>query len=73
MSNSQRIRLCAPVAADSVPVAGAHTAALDLDVDVEIAKRLGLELVLLEVEVRLGGLDLEAGELIGVWHGVGVL
>lgn len=50
-------------------VAGTDPAALDLYVYIIIAKRFGLELVLAEVLPRLGAVDLEAGELVGVCHG----
>ena len=48
-------------------VTGADTAALNLDVDVVVAERLGLELVLVKFGPSLGAVDLEAGEF--VWNG----
>jgi hypothetical protein len=52
-----------------VHIAAADAAALDLNVDVVVAKRLGLELVLVEVEPGLGSVDLEPGELFRIRHG----
>ena len=69
MSDGQRVLLLAPAAIERVDVAAADTAALDLDVDIIVAKRLGLELVLVEFEPGVGPVDLEASELVGVRHG----
>ena len=65
VSNSKRELLLAPTATDCVDIATADTAALDLDIDVVVTKRLGLELVLVELGPGLGAVDLEAGELFG--------
>lgn len=56
--------LLAPAARDGVHVARAHAAALDLDFDVVVPERLGVELVLLEGRPGRGGLDLEAFVLV---------
>ena len=60
--------LFTPAAVDGVDIAAADTAGLDLDVDVVVAKRLGLELVLVKFGPGLGSVDLEAGKLFGVRH-----
>lgn len=60
--------LLAPTSGDGVHVAAADTAALDLDIDVVVAERLGLELVLVELKPRVGPVDLVAGELLWVRH-----
>jgi hypothetical protein len=51
-----------------VTITGADTAALDLDVDIVLAKGTRLEGVLLEVGPVLGAGGLEALELIGDRH-----
>lgn len=68
MSNSKRELLLAPTAADGVNIATANTTAFNLDVNVVVAKGLGLELVLVELGPGLGAVDLEAGELFGDRH-----
>jgi type IV secretory pathway TrbD component len=73
VSNSQREMLLAPASADCVDIAGAHAAALDFDVNIVIAKRLGLELILVEFEPCLRSLDLESSEFVRVRHGGGML
>lgn len=72
VADSERVRAASPVAGDGVHVAGADTAALDLDVDIVRAKGAGGPGVLLELKpiLRRGGL--EARELFGVRHGDGV-
>jgi hypothetical protein len=52
-----------------VDIAAADTAGLDLDVDVVVAKRPRLELVLVEFGPGVRSIDLEAGELVGIRHG----
>jgi len=69
--DSEREALLAPAAVDGVDIAAAHAAALDLDVDVVVAKRLGLELVLVELEPGVRSVDLESGELVRIRHGGG--
>lgn len=65
VSNSQRIGAVTPVAANSVPVTGTNTTALDLDVDIIVAKGAGLPLALGELgPVRSAG-RLETLKLIG--------
>jgi hypothetical protein len=64
----ERIRAAAPVTADGVAIAGADTAALDLDVDIVLAKGTGLKRVLLEVGPVLGAGGLKALELVGNRH-----
>lgn len=68
MAYGKGVVLGAPFAVDGVEIAGADATALDLNVDVVIAKGLRLELILVEVLPRLGAIDLEAGELFGVRH-----
>lgn len=65
---SERIRATAPVAADGVTITGADTTALDLDVDIVLAKGTGLKRVLLEVGPVLGAGGLKALELVGNRH-----
>ena len=68
VADSERVGAVTPVAADGVTVTGADTTALDLDVDIVLAKRTRLERVLLEVGPVLGAGGLEALELIGDRH-----
>ena len=68
MANGQGKMLLAPATIDSVNIAATDAAGLDLNVDIKVAKRLGLELVFVELGPGLGALDLEAGELFGVRH-----
>jgi hypothetical protein len=65
---SERIRATAPIAADGVTITGANTTALDLDVDIVLAKGTGLKRVLLEVGPVLGAGGLKALELVGNRH-----
>lgn len=65
---SERIRAATPVAADGVTITGADTAALDLDVDIVLAKGTGLKRVLLEVGPVFGAWGLKALELVGNRH-----
>jgi hypothetical protein len=69
MPDSQGELLLAPTAANGVEVTGANAAALDLDVDVVVAKRLRLELFLVEFQPGVRPVDLEPGELLRVRHG----
>jgi hypothetical protein len=66
--DSQGIVLLAPTAADGVKIAGANTAALNLDVDIVVAERLRLELVLVKLKPGLRSVDLESSELLGDRH-----
>lgn len=68
VADSQRVRAAAPFAADGVQVAGADTAALNLDVDVVVAKGARGPRVLFKVLPFLGAGGLEARELFGVRH-----
>lgn len=73
VSNSQRVGAAAPVARDSVHVAGADAAALDLDVDIVRAEGARRPRVLLKLEPVFRGGSLEARKLFGVGrHGAGV-
>lgn len=65
MADGQRVGLSTPITLDGVDVTGANTAALDLDIDIIVFKRLGVKLLLLEVLPGLRAVDLEAGELLG--------
>jgi hypothetical protein len=66
VADSQGVGLRTPVTTDGVDIAGADTAALDLDVNVVVAEGLGVELLLVELLPGLGAVDLEAAELLGV-------
>lgn len=68
MPNGQREVLLSPAAANGVDIAPAYTTALDLDINIVVAERLWLELVLVEFEPGLGPVDLETSELLGVRH-----
>lgn len=68
VADGQRVRALTPVTADGMTVAGADTAALDLDINVMVAKGTGLEGVLLEVGPVLGAGRLETLELVGDRH-----
>ena len=65
VADSERVRAGTPVAADGVTITGADTTALDLDVNIVLAKGTRLEGVLLEVGPVLGAGGLEALELVG--------
>lgn len=69
--DGERVRAVAPVAANLVSVAGADTAAFDLEVDVIVAKRSGLPRVLFEILPVVERGRLEALELVGDRHGCG--
>lgn len=65
MADCEGVWLSTPVTLDGVNITGANTAALDLDIDIMVSKRLGVKLLLLEVLPGLRAIDLEAGELVG--------
>lgn len=65
MADGEGVGLSTPVTLDGVDITGANTAALDLDIDIIVSKRLGVKLLLLEVLPGLRAIDLEAGELLG--------
>lgn len=65
MADGEGVWLSTPVTLDGVNITGANTAALDLDIDIIVSERLGVELLLLEVLPGLRAVDLEAGELLG--------
>ena len=69
MAHSEWERLFAPAAVDRVHVTGAHAAALNLDIDVEVAKRTHRELAQLKMSPSLGRVHLEALELLWYRHG----
>jgi hypothetical protein len=48
MADGEREMLLSPASTDGVNITSAYTTALNLDVDVVVAKWLGLELVLVE-------------------------
>jgi outer membrane protein W len=68
VANGEGEVLLAPSSGDGVDITAADTAALNLDIDVVVAERLGLELVLVEFQPRVRSIDLEAGELLWVRH-----
>jgi hypothetical protein len=68
VTDSKRKVLLAPSSTDCVDITSTNTTAFNLDVDIVVTEGLGLELVLVELEPRLGSIDLEALELLGVRH-----
>lgn len=68
VTDTERTLEVTPAAGDGVNVGPAHAAALNLDVDVVIAKRLGLELVTVELVPGLGRVNDEALESLWVAH-----
>lgn len=68
VSYGERIRTGAPVTADGVPITGADTTALNLDIDIIVAQRSWLPRVLLEVQPVISTGRLEAGELFRISH-----
>lgn len=60
----------APAARDGVHIGAAYTASLDLNINIPVAKGLGLQLVLIELGPRLGACDAEAFEGVWVTHDV---
>jgi hypothetical protein len=68
VANGEGELLLAPSAVDRVNIASAHSAALDLDIDVVVAEGLRLEFVLVELQPSIRSIDLETGELLGIRH-----
>lgn len=68
MADRERELLRAPTAGDGVDVAGAHTAALDLDLHVVVTERLRVEFVLVELCPGVRRLNLETLVLIEFRH-----
>ena len=68
MSYTEREMLLAPSSRHGMQVARTNTTSLDLDIDIVVAERLGLELIELELSPMLGILDLEALERIWINH-----
>lgn len=68
VTDAERTLEVAPAAGDGVDVRPADAAALDLDVDIVILKRLGLELVAVELVPGLGRVNDEALESVWVAH-----
>jgi hypothetical protein len=68
MPNTQREMLLPPPSRNSMQITRANPTSLDLDIDVVVTERLGLELVQLELSPVLRILDLEALERIWVNH-----
>ena len=68
MPNTQWEVLLAPAARDRVQITGTNTTRLDLDIDIVVTERLGLQLVQLEIRPMLRILDLEASERIWINH-----
>lgn len=66
VADGERVRAATPIAAYSVQVTGADTAALNFDVDVVIAKGTGIPGVLFKLLPFLGTGSLEARELFRV-------
>jgi hypothetical protein len=68
MSNTEREMLLPPPSRHSMQITRANPTSLDLDIDVVVTERLGLELVQLELGPVLRILDLEALKSIWVNH-----
>jgi len=68
MADTQWALVLSPTARDSVDVRAAHTAGLDLNIDVIGAKWLGRQLILMELVPRLWTIDTEARECIRITH-----
>ena len=68
MTDSQWPELLAPAARKSVDITAADAAALNLDINIVVAERLGLELVLVELGPAVWSIDLETSELLWVRH-----
>lgn len=62
VADGKRVGHRSPVPAERVHIAGANTAALDLDVDIVVAKRSGLPTALLQILPFLSTRGLEAAE-----------
>ena len=72
VSNCQGKLLLSPTAVDGVNITSADTASFNLDVDIVVAERLRLELVLVKVEPGVRSVDLEPGKRLWVWHLEGI-
>ena len=68
MADGKGEMLLAPAATDGVHIRATDSTALNLDINVVVAKWLWLKLVLVELEPSLGSIDLEAGKLLGIRH-----
>lgn len=68
VANGKGIWPFSPVAAERVDIARADTAAFDLDFNVLIVERFGIELLLVKIVPGFGAVGLEAGELLRVRH-----
>ena len=68
MPNTQREMLFSPAARNGMQITRTNTASLDLDIDIVVAKRLGRELIQLEISPVLRILDLKAFERIWINH-----
>ena len=68
VADAQRTLELAPAAGDGMHIGPADAAALDLYVDIVIPKRLGLELVAVELVPGLGRVNNEALESVWVAH-----
>lgn len=68
MPNTQREMLLPPPSRNSMQITRANPTSLDLDIDIVVTERLGLELVQLELSPAFRVLDLEALECIWVNH-----
>lgn len=66
VADGERVWAATPIAANGVQVTGADTAALNLDVDVVVAKGPGIPRVLFKLLPFLGTGSLEARELFRV-------
>jgi len=68
MPNTQWKMLLPPPSRNSVQITRTNPTSLDLDIDIVVTERLGLELVQLELSPVFRVLDLEALERIWVNH-----
>lgn len=68
VADAKRALEFTPATSDGVDVRAANTTALDLDVDVMVLERLGLELVLVVFGPSLGRVDDEALKSVWVAH-----
>ena len=66
VADGERVWAATPIAANGVQVTGADTTALNLDVNVVVAKRTGIPRVFFKFSPFLGTGGLEAGELFRV-------
>lgn len=72
MSNRQGKLLLSPTAIDGMNITSANTTSFNLDVDVVVAERLWLELVLMKVQPGLWSVDLEPRKRLWVRHLEGI-